>query len=150
MNTFRYADPKIVASWRVRVIMETDLVVLVCGGRKYPQNGTVPCVLDDLLIRPDDPMPVAIRVLVEGGGTGADRAASNWASINWVVNNTYQAQWDAHGPAAGPMRNQTMLDTEKPDIVIAFPTPGARNKGTRHMMGIARARGVPVIEVISG
>jgi hypothetical protein len=43
---------------------------------------------------------------------------------------------------AGPIRKQQMLDEGKPDLVVAFP--GGR--GTAHMVRIARAAGIEVIE----
>jgi hypothetical protein len=49
--------------------------------------------------------------------------------------------WKRHGPAAGPMRNQRMLDWG-PDLVVAF----AGGKGTADMVRRARAAGVDVIE----
>jgi hypothetical protein len=34
---------------------------------------------------------------------------------------TYEADWESHGRAAGPIRNAKMLIEGKPDYVIAFP-----------------------------
>lgn len=45
-----------------------------------------------------------------------------------------------NGKAAGPIRNQRMLDEGKPDLVVAFP--GGR--GTADMVRRAKAAGVPV------
>jgi UDP-N-acetylmuramoylalanine-D-glutamate ligase len=56
---------------------------------------------------------------------------------------TYEADWDTHGKAAGPIRNKRMLDEGKPDLVVAFP--GGR--GTANMISQARKAGVEVIEV---
>lgn len=47
------------------------------------------------------------------------------------------------GKAAGPIRNQHMIDTAKPDLVVSFPG-GA---GTADMVRRAKAAGVRVIEV---
>ena len=44
---------------------------------------------------------------------------------------------------AGHKRNQLMLETEKPDLVIAFPGTG----GTADMMRRARRAGVKVINL---
>ena len=49
-------------------------------------------------------------------------------------------------PAAGPKRNQQMLDEAKPDMVVAFPG----GKGTAHMRQIAKAAGVPVWQPFRG
>jgi hypothetical protein len=55
----------------------------------------------------------------------------------------YVAQWKKHGRAAGPIRNQRMLDEGKPDLVVAFP--GGR--GTADMIRRAERAGVPVQQV---
>lgn len=52
------------------------------------------------------------------------------------------ADWSKYGKAAGPMRNQKMLDEYKPDLVVALP--GGR--GTADMVSRARVAGVEVIE----
>jgi hypothetical protein len=52
-----------------------------------------------------------------------------------------KANWRKYGPAAGPIRNQQMLDWG-PDLVVAF----AGGTGTAGMVALARAAGVPVIE----
>jgi DNA-binding MurR/RpiR family transcriptional regulator len=56
---------------------------------------------------------------------------------------SYPADWEAYGKAAGPIRNQRMLDEGKPDLVIAFsdlPT----TSGTYDMIKRAKAAGIPV------
>jgi hypothetical protein len=53
-------------------------------------------------------------------------------------------EWRMFGKRAGILRNERMLKEFKPDIVLAFPLPQSR--GTVHMMEIARAAGVPVID----
>ena len=84
---------------------------LVCGGRDYVNGKHVSSVLDKF--GPDE--------VVCGGARGADDLAVEWAKKHGKVVHIYFPDWDTHGKAAGPMRNQLMLDKEKPDIVIAFP-----------------------------
>lgn len=84
----------------------------------------------------------ADALIIEGGATGADALAKAWAIHNGVEYLTFYAMWNVHGKAAGPRRNQRALDEGKPDLVIAFPG-GA---GTAHMVKIAKAAGIPVIE----
>lgn len=81
--------------------------------------------------------------IIEGGASGADTLAREWADANGFRSRVYRARWQEHGKAAGPIRNQMMLDVERPILVIAFP--GSR--GTADMMRRAKAAGVPVIEV---
>jgi SLOG family YspA-like protein len=82
-------------------------------------------------------------VIITGGASGVDSTATDWAAVNWCQFKEYKADWKKHGRAAGPIRNQRMLDEGKPDLVVAFP--GGR--GTADMVKRAKAAGVPVHEV---
>lgn len=106
--------------------------VLVCGGRGFDDAALVERTLCDL--RP------APSVIIEGGARGADKLARLWAQHYGADVETCPADWGAHGKAAGPIRNQRMLDEGKPDLVIAFP--GGR--GTADMVRRAKAAGVEV------
>lgn len=114
------------------------LRVLVCGGRDFDDRE----LMERVLTRIDAEHPIS--VIIEGGGRGADHLAFSIASVgNRWGTSTYDADWETHGRAAGPMRNQRMLDEGKPDLVVAFP--GGR--GTANMVKLALKAGVRVIEV---
>jgi hypothetical protein len=81
--------------------------------------------------------------LNHGTAPGADAHAANWALKNRVPIKAWKADWRQHGNAAGPIRNQQMIDEGKPDLVIAFP--GGR--GTADMVQRAKAAGIEVFEV---
>lgn len=108
--------------------------VLVCGGRDYHESDTVWMLLNDF----------APTVVIHGAcPRGADKAADQWAKRMRRSVEAFPADWDTHGRAAGPIRNQRMLDEGKPDLVLAFP--GGR--GTADMVRRAKKAGVRVIEV---
>lgn len=89
--------------------------VVVTGGRKYGNAGSLFNILNGThLDRP-------ISLLAHGGASGADRLASRWAAANGVPEACFPAHWEKLGNGAGPRRNRWMLDTIKPDLVIAFP-----------------------------
>ncbi len=110
--------------------------VLVCGGRDYLDDFTVQYVLS--LHHRKTP----ITTLIHGGARGADYLAAKWAAEAGIAAWPFYTDWNKHGKAAGPIRNQRMLDEGKPDLVIAFPG----GKGTAHMVRIARAAGISVAE----
>lgn len=109
--------------------------VLVCGGRDYADKDKAFAVLDE--IKP--------TFIIEGGAKGADTLAWLWRRRNLPseCHLTIEARWDRDGKAAGPIRNQRMLDEGAPDLVVAFP--GGR--GTSDMVRRAKRAGVKVIEV---
>ena len=115
--------------------------VLVCGGRTYSDRRRVTLTIRKLIRR-------GAEVLIHGGANGADMlAVTAWqkcrpvtdpGSIIW-----FPAEWERLGLAAGPIRNQRMIDEGKPDVVIAFP--GGR--GTADMTARAAAAGIPVVRI---
>lgn len=120
--------------------------VLVCGGRDLGS-----CSVWDWLEahahelccdRLNRASHVPITHLIQGGASGADEAAERWARASGIQTLVFRADWQAHGKAAGPIRNRRMLEAGRPDVVIAFP--GGR--GTADMKRQAEAAGVPVIE----
>lgn len=110
--------------------------VLVCGGRDYADYGTFCWHMHNI-------GQGGIECVIHGAAPGADGLAARWAKEVGIPVKAYPAAWNIHGPAAGPIRNQQMLDEGKPDLVIAFP--GGR--GTADMVRRAKAAGVKVVEV---
>jgi len=112
--------------------------VLVCGGRNFTDWQTVRNTLRNLIAERG-----LITAIIHGGASGADRMAHVFADFQRVPCETFKADWEAHGKAAGPIRNRRMIDEGKPDLVVAFP--GGR--GTADMIRRAKAAGIEVIEV---
>lgn len=110
------------------------MTVLVTGGRAYNDSAAVVRALDGLGY---------VEAVVCGGATGADFLAWEWAASHGVPVFVYRAQWRVHGRAAGPIRNQQMLDERKPDLVVAFPG----GSGTTDMVRRAQSAGVPVRQI---
>jgi predicted polyphosphate/ATP-dependent NAD kinase len=113
--------------------------VIVCGGRNFRSPGQVFHALNQL--HAEKP----ITELMQGGATGADKFASEWAKTKPEVQGfVCKADWDKHRKAAGPIRNARMLEWQ-PDLVIAF----AGGAGTANMIKQAEAAGVPVQRFLS-
>lgn len=110
--------------------------VLVCGGRNFQAFEFVYETLDEIHGDGD------IDTIIEGGARGADEWARIWAREASVKLITVPADWDSQGKAAGPIRNQRMVDDFKPDLVVAFP--GGR--GTADMVRRAKAAGIKVMK----
>jgi hypothetical protein len=111
--------------------------VIVCGGRDYDDRQQLFEILDAAH------MANPIVLLIHGAAKGADTLAAIWAKDSGVPCQAFQANWEADGKSAGPIRNQRMLDIGLPHLVIAFPG-GA---GTADMVRRAEYRKVPVARV---
>ena len=95
------------------------MIRLVTGGRLYSMQPYDWLRLDAL----------GATALYEGEADGADFCALGWATSRGLPVRRFPAEWDAHGKAAGPMRNAAMLEaareeaqqTGQPLLVAAFP-----------------------------
>lgn len=112
--------------------------ILVCGGRDYTDKDKVFETLWPYFKEYGSDLEI-----ITGMARGAD-------SLGWLFAHHYDlkiwefpADWKHHSNAAGPIRNQKMLNEGKPDLVIAFPG----GKGTAHMVNISKKAGVEVIEI---
>lgn len=108
--------------------------VLVCGGRNFKDREAVFSTLDT--IHAEHP----ITSIIQGGATGADTWAAGWAFEQKIECLCFSPDWETHGKAAGPIRNQEMLTDGKPDLIVAFPG----GNGTADMVKKAKAAGIRI------
>ena len=112
--------------------------ILVCGGRSLVDSPSVYSILADH-IHPWD-------TVISGGARGADTIAAGFAQGLGCEVIIFKPDWKKYGKAAGPIRNQRMLDEGRPDLVLAFPG----GTGTADMVRRVRAAGIQLVEVIDG
>lgn len=108
--------------------------VLVCGGRDFTNR----VWLERELALQHAFKPITL--LIHGGARGADSLAGHWARTEGIPELRFEADWKKLGKAAGPVRNQLMIDEGKPDMVMAFP--GGR--GTADMVKRAQEASIKV------
>lgn len=113
--------------------------LLVCGGRAYANRNVLFAALDEIRQRFRD----RGLVVIQGGARGADALAAAWARDRGVRCETYMADWDREGLAAGRHRNQRMLMGGRPELCLAFPG----DNGTADMVTRCLAHRVRVFEV---
>lgn len=140
--------------------------ILVCGGRKYNDREALFLALDGIvsdfyLPTPhgeDLPRGFDLRI-VNGGASGADKLATEWAKSRCWTFKEYPAQWDdievkgavirtrpggkKYNVLAGHWRNRKMLNEEKIDLVLAAPG----GTGTANMCRIAEEAGIEVRKI---
>lgn len=113
--------------------------VLVTGSRDWPY--TARGVIKEALIASQ------ATVVVHGDARGADTQADIAAIELGLARRPYPANWKLHKKAAGPIRNQEMLDKEHlPDdpIVQVLAFPMKQSVGTYDMAERAKKAGIPV------
>jgi hypothetical protein len=110
------------------------LRVIVCGSRNWLGLHKIKERLKHL---PPE------TIIISGHCKGADMLGEWAAKDLGFTAEVYPADWRTHGYAAGPLRNQQMLDTGA-DLVIAFHNNIAASKGTKDMLSRAVKAGVPI------
>ena len=113
----QYQDDKAVDPPRKRI--------LICGDRDYKDWMKVREYLDTLQ---------KTAIIIHGGANGADSIAGNLATYLKMKVMKFPAEWEKYGKAAGPIRNQQMLDEGKPCLVVYFHKDLENSKGTKDMV----------------
>lgn len=106
--------------------------VLVYGSRTWDDDSAIQHAIATL---PDD------AVVIHGGARGADEMAGRAARKRGLAVEVFRADWGRHGRAAGPIRNQLMLDEGRPTDAIGFRMPGT-SAGTDDMSRRLDAAGI--------
>jgi hypothetical protein len=123
---------------------------IVCGGRDYSDWIAVFCALDRIDERfatytgegDERKRTPGIACIIQGGATGADALAKEWAELRGIPCETYHADWKRYNDAAGPMRNERMAKEARANGLVAFPG----RRGTADMKRRAEAYGIKVWE----
>lgn len=111
--------------------------ILVCGDRNWTNYDLIHKVLSNY---------PSTDIIVQGGARGADRMASDAALSFGMVVEEYPADWETYGKKAGPIRNQTMLNTGI-DLVLAFHNYILNSRGTKDMVSRAKKANIPYVVI---
>ena len=107
--------------------------VVVTGSRKWNDRTAIKEALLDC----------GATLVAHGDASGADRIAHAVAASEGIDIVTFPANWNGRNKAAGPYRNRLMIDTVKPELVLAFPMPDS--VGTWDAAKYAEKKGIPVV-----
>lgn len=107
--------------------------VLIYGSRSWVDPEPILALIAGL---PDD------AIVIEGGAAGADSLAGRIARERVLKVEVFPADWQKHGRAAGPIRNQQMVDEGRPTEAHGFRMPGV-STGTDDMTRRLKTAGIP-------
>lgn len=129
--------------------------VLVTGWRFWPRSSASRVWHELGKVRMTVPSYIVLRVM-EGACPydGVDLYAYEWAEASKFAKQNVEPQripadWGVYGRAAGPIRNQQMVN-RSPDLVLAFPQFALKDdyrgkpSGTHDCMNRAKAAGIPI------
>ena len=112
--------------------------VLICGDRKWTNRAKVLKTLSQIHTEK------LVTLVIVGGASGADTIGEQVAKDLGIATARFDANWDFYDKAAGPIRNQWMLNFGKPDLVLAFHSDLENSKGPKDMVNRARKAKVEV------
>ena len=98
--------------------------------------------LDDFISKLKQKHPDKQVVIITGAAKGADQLGSFYARSHNIPLKEFPADWTTYGKAAGPIRNQQMLDYalhEIPELIVFWD---GESRGTKNMMNIAKRHNV--------
>lgn len=115
-------------------------VVLICGDRNWNNYDAIEKEVSAL---PSD------TLVIHGNCNGADKLGGHCAYTNDLKVKIFPADWERHGKAAGPKRNQQMLDylvseriNGKTVSALAFHPNISGSKGTKDMLNKLRLQNI--------
>lgn len=115
--------------------MNNDIHLAIVGSRKYNDADTFCDHVDAWIKEHGKP-----KTIISGGAAGADTLAALYARAHNISLTLYQPDWKQFGRAAGPKRNQQIVDACS--HVLAFPSQHGR--GTQDTMRKANRANKPV------
>ena len=111
--------------------------VIVAGSRSVCDEHLIFSKHDKLLSNKMDQDDIQI---VSGTARGVDQAGERYAASRGLDCVRFPADWEKYGRRAGYLRNCQMA--ENADALVAFWD--GQSRGTKHMIEIAKARGLAV------
>lgn len=112
------------------------ITVLVTGDRYWTQ--WMPILRALCILAPGS-------TVVHGSCVGTDLMAGTVARHLKLREKPYPANWKKYGRAAGPIRNQQMLDDNRIDLVLAYHDRIHTSRGTADMIRRAQKKGIQVV-----
>ena len=109
-----------------------SMKVIIAGGRDYHNYET--------LLEAITEAQFDITTVVSGGAKGVDALGERYASEMNKELNVFNADWETHGRAAGPIRNRKMAENAEALIAIW----DGQSRGTKNMIETATKKGLRV------
>lgn len=107
--------------------------LIVCGSRNFYNKELAFFTLDSILLSINRQI-----IITSGGAEGADHLGELYAKKLSIPLEIYKADWNKHGKAAGPIRNEEMAKVAT--HCLAFHMNNSR--GTKNMIDLALQYGL--------
>ena len=105
--------------------------IVVSGSRTITDVKTVESILQPYISTKDE--------IVVGDARGVDAIAADLAYRYFNTVEVFKPDWNKWGKAAGPKRNEQMLNTDPDMLVVIWD---GKSRGTKHTIDTALKRGI--------
>ena len=112
--------------------------LIIAGGRDFNDYPLLERTVDQFLKDVRDEITIFC-----GKASGADSLGERYALARGYAVQYFPALWKKFGRAAGPVRNQEMVD--RADALVAFWD--GKSRGTAHIIGAARRQQLSLIHI---
>lgn len=123
-----------------------EVRLIVAGGRDFTNKQVLTAALDAIIPELFETTGLDRLRIISGNARGADKCGEDYAIDNSIPLFMFPADWNMYGKRAGYIRNVKMAEFAKADgnigALVAFWD--GKSKGTKHMIDIARERGLTV------
>ncbi len=103
-------------------------IVLFSGSRNWTDMPSVMSTIEEVFLR-----YLTDLLLLQGGAAGLDYIVREYALGRGLPCITMNAAWDAHGRAAGPIRNNWMTRFRPVESHLFYSDLHKKSRGTWHM-----------------
>lgn len=110
-----------------------EIRIIVAGGRDFDNYGLLYSVLTEYI--------GSNEVVII---SGADRLGERFAADNDIEVRRFPANWNEYGKSAGIIRNCEMANYAGQATGVLFAFWDGESRGTKHMITIAKKRGLEV------
>ena len=93
-----------------------------------------------VLLKAIEESKLTITTVLSGGARGVDSLGEKWAEHRKLSLERYPADWASYGLAAGPLRNQAMVDKAEQALLVW----NGFSSGTRDLLQRVQRKGLPV------
>jgi len=111
---------------------EIQMRTIIAGSRSITSMEVLETAIDSITWE--------ITRVISGCANGVDKLGADWANSNQIPVHYYPADWDKYGKRAGFKRNVEM--SKYADALLAVWD--GESKGTKHMINIAKKKGLKV------
>lgn len=136
------------------------MILLISGSRSIDDTEIFKRAMHEFMLSEFGegyPLPLnsVISQMVSGNAKGVDAASERFAKKQGIDLAIFPANWEKNGKAAGPIRNEQMVDyglifsnalsdyvPSKELRLLAIPYPDAVGGGTNHMIDICKKKGI--------